>query len=1140
MAVRTYKGVLTKRSGTGTQSVTGVGFTPKAVIFWWVNQTAHGLVNTGARVSFGFDDGTNAVGTAHHSGDGLATTDSSRAFNSTNSLLLYDADQTVDSIGRIQSMDADGFTLNWTTAAGSANVLIQYLAIGGDEISAFAGSFTSRSGTGSQSVTGVGFRPQGLLFLEALWASGSGVNDSFGTAMLGAATSNGEWVVMADTQDNSNPANTYRETRSTACILKNPSSGNVHVAALTSLDADGFTVNWTANAIQGSVPYLAIRGASFSVGTITQPSTTGTQSISTPDLTPRAVILGSIGYPSSSVQQDQNRLSIGVADGARQGVCWIGDEDNVTPTQGAVFSSASDVIVSVDTVAATGSSSTITSRAQVTAFQAGRFVLNWSVADATARQTRYFVIGDPIADPPDYDITIGDETGLNPILETFRIQETLDAPDVAIFDIESAGSPFLRFSLGASVFVTENGVRIFGGYVTGLRERGFSGPNGGDFVVEIQATSYEINAQRRVITELISQGSPAETISDALTTLVTNYYDDVGVTLHPDQATGPDLPALTFERVRGDQVNREIAESVGYLISIDFENRLRAWAPGDIEAPEDYDEDVNPEILTGDIEVEKQLQNGYANKVILVGEGIVVPDHIDSFVGDGAEDTFDLTYKIVGPVPYGDGTGAVGYAVVNYNGVPGSEPIGGLLATGLDWKYDPIARTIQRTAGVPGNGVPFSIQYHGLFEPEATAQDAGEIATYGLWEHVEHVTTVTDDTSAQAYADALLAQKLASKSEIVTAHTRELGYHPGQMMAMASDLRQLTGEYLITQVDTFSEAGGVRLVRKLTLAKSENNDHDWRKVIQQWSQGASTTSGTAASSTTSSAGPGLGLHAAHHERDGIDEINVEDLAAGSGSEGDVLTLVSGVPTWDAPTGGGSPSGSDPADIVLTSAYASRVAAATEGRLFLPNDGLYVERDTGAAWVPWGPLFPMTAPVDGDFSWTNQGGASVVTTFGGIYLSTPLSASVNYRIRRKAAPSTPYTVTAWVLHNLTNVSNQSCGICFRQASDGKLVIFALDASATGFSLGVFKFTNETTFSATYVSRAAFALGPQVCLRIADNGTNRICSVSTDGQNFKVIHTVGRTDFLTADQVGFFVNDQSNTIAAGMTLLSWKQA
>jgi hypothetical protein len=48
------------------------------------------------------------------------------------------------------------------------------------------------------------------------------------------------------------------------------------------------------------------------------------------------------------------------------------------------------------------------------------------------------------------------------------------------------------------------------------------------------------------------------------------------------------------------------------------------------------------------------------------------------------------------------------------------------------------------------------------------------------------------------------------------------------------------------------------------------------------------------------------------------------------------------------------------------------------------------------------------------------------------------------------------------------------------------------------------------------------------------------VSTDGQNFKVIHTVGRTDFLTADQVGFFVNDQSNTIAAGMTLLSWKQA
>jgi hypothetical protein len=1144
MAVQAFKGVFTKRTGTGAQAVTGVGFTPKAVIFWWVNQTAHGLVDTGARISFGFDDGTNGVATGHHSSDNVATTDTSRAFSSTNSLILYDADETVDSLGAIQSMDADGFTVNWSTAAGSAGVLIHYLAIGGDDASAFAGHFISRSGTGDQAVTGVGFEPEGLLFLEELWTTVSAVQDSYGGALFGAATASNQWAAIADTADNQNPSITIRQLISTACILKNPISGNVHRASLVSMDADGFTVNWSANATQGAVAYLALRGATFAAGTFTQRTTTGTHSITTPTMTPRAVLLCSIGHAASTDRQNQNRLSLGASDGGRQGVAWVGDEYNVTPTRGAVFSSATDAVVAIDTVAATGSASTIAARGQVTALQAGRFVVNWSVVDATARQVAYFAIGDPIEDAPEYDVQIGDETGLNPLRETFRIQETLDAPDTAIMDFESAGSPFTRFSLGQAVYVTENGVRIFGGYVTGVRERGFSGPNGVDLVVEVQATSYELNAQRRVITETFSQGSPAsETIGEALQRLVDDYYGITGVTLHPDQVDGPVLPALTFERVRGDQVNAQIAESVGYLYSIDFENRLRAWAPGDIEAPEDYDEDTNPEMLTGDIEVEKQLQNGYANKVILVGEPIVVPDHIDSFVGDGAEDTFDLTYKIGGPFPY-VADGAIGYGVVRYTADNSTESIGGLEApVGYFWEYDPIAKTIRRRAAAPGNGVQFTIQYHGLFIPEATAEDAAEISALGLYEHVEEVTAVTSDVSAQELADALLAQKIASKSEIATLYTRDLGFHPGQTIGIESPLRELTGSFLITQVDSGFLDAGVRIIRKITAAKSENNDHDWRKVIQQWSEGSSVSSSTggSASSTTSSAGSGSGLHAGHHEAGGIDEVIVEALPTGSGTLGDVLTNDgSGGASWEAPTGSGSPSGSDPADIVLTSAYASRVAAATEGRLFLPSNGLYVERDTSAAWVPWGPLFPMTAPVDGDFAWINQGGASVVTTFGGIYLTTPLSASVNYRIRKKAAPSTPYTITAWLLHNLTNVSNQSCGICFRQSSDGKLVIFALDASATGFSLGVFKFTNPTTFSATYVSRAAFALGPQICLRIADNATNRICSVSTDGQNFKDIHSVGRTDFLTADEVGFFVNDQSNTIAAGMTLLSWKQA
>ena len=67
----------------------------------------------------------------------------------------------------------------------------------------------------------------------------------------------------------------------------------------------------------------------------------------------------------------------------------------------------------------------------------------------------------------------------------------------------------------------------------------------------------------------------------------------------------------------------------------------------------------------------------------------------------------------------------------------------------------------------------------------------------------------------------------------------------------------------------------------------------------------------------------------------------------------------------------------------TATYAAEPAAAADGKLFLPSDGAWIERDTGAAWAPWGPLYPMTKPVNGDFVWINQGASTVNQTYGGI-------------------------------------------------------------------------------------------------------------------------------------------------------------
>lgn len=224
--------------------------------------------------------------------------------------------------------------------------------------------------------------------------------------------------------------------------------------------------------------------------------------------------------------------------------------------------------------------------------------------------------------------------------------------------------------------------------------------------------------------------------------------------------------------------------------------------------------------------------------------------------------------------------------------------------------------------------------------------------------------------------------------------------------------------------------------------------------------------------------------------------------------------------------------------IHTSAYAAPPGAPAAGDLWLPSDSFYLLRYTGAAWVPWGPIFPHTMPDNTAFAWINQGAASVDATKGGIYLLAPALAGTNLKIRKKAAPGTPYTITACFLPQLYAVNYQQAGLLFRESGSGKLATVAMTYSS-GWKLPVEKFTNPTTYSANYLT--VDSLDPTtIWLRIADDGVNRICSWSMDGQFWMQIHSVGRADFLTADEVGFFTCPTNATWPSAMTLLSWQEA
>ena len=104
------------RNAAGSQSITGVGFTPKVVLFFAASTP--GTYRVG---SFGFDDGVNPR-CIRQPGDSEAN--EGIDVNSISCSLDFE-----NSIGgHITSMDADGFTITWELE-GTIEAWVTYLAM---------------------------------------------------------------------------------------------------------------------------------------------------------------------------------------------------------------------------------------------------------------------------------------------------------------------------------------------------------------------------------------------------------------------------------------------------------------------------------------------------------------------------------------------------------------------------------------------------------------------------------------------------------------------------------------------------------------------------------------------------------------------------------------------------------------------------------------------------------------------------------------------------------------------------------------------------------------------------------------------------------------------------------------------------
>ncbi len=108
-------------TGTGNQSITGVGFKPKGVMMMSVGQTAQTTVQTEARFSLGGADGTNQGWAWCGAANGVnpsrvAGGDSVSNIVTMSTPTATGSSSTTEAQASLQSLEVDGFTLNWGTA----------------------------------------------------------------------------------------------------------------------------------------------------------------------------------------------------------------------------------------------------------------------------------------------------------------------------------------------------------------------------------------------------------------------------------------------------------------------------------------------------------------------------------------------------------------------------------------------------------------------------------------------------------------------------------------------------------------------------------------------------------------------------------------------------------------------------------------------------------------------------------------------------------------------------------------------------------------------------------------------------------------------------------------------------------------
>jgi hypothetical protein len=435
MAVVVNKGTFVKSTGGApvAQTIdTGSGEDIKFLKLFAVKATATGFAGKDVSGSKGFSDGTTEKSIGWFSEDLLLAKSNTASCSGDKILCFVDGSAIITAEADVTfgtGIDAGKFTVTWTTNDTDADI-IHYEAYTGDSITDVkVGEFSSNTATGNQAVTGVGFIGEYLSLMSASNISTTmttvNTRSAFGQAVSSSARNT--WCFFY--RDGQN-ANKDSDSQVTDRCLRTLQSGGMNSGQIdgdwdfVSFDADGFTLNVvTAPSNADKIFYAVLNGGEYDVGSFNQPIITGTDTI-TVGFKPKGISLSSWNKVASinpAVDSSPIKGSYGAGTESVEGGIWF-EHDN----QGDGVGQLEDINTYTDKVIKLATAtSTIDAEADFNSTTATAFVLDWTTADATAREILYFAIGQ-VEETFDKDFTVDAKLSA---LEEFTVDAFIQALD---------------------------------------------------------------------------------------------------------------------------------------------------------------------------------------------------------------------------------------------------------------------------------------------------------------------------------------------------------------------------------------------------------------------------------------------------------------------------------------------------------------------------------------------------------------------------------------------------------------------------------------------------------------------------------------------------------------------------------------